>query len=143
MSYTYDNYFFHLMTRNQITYLCLCDADLGRRRPFLFLEKLASETEQRYGERITNAMVYGLMEFSGQLGTLMDYYSQDQSDSFQTVQTQVDQVKDIMVNNIEKILERGERIDMLVDKTGQLSQQSDQFKKRSTALRRAMYLGSY
>jgi vesicle-associated membrane protein 7 len=39
----------------------------------------------------------------------------------------------------EKVLERGERIDILVDKTDNLNQASFAFKKRSTALRRAMW----
>lgn len=41
-----------------------------------------------------------------------------------------------MVQNIEKVLERGDRIDILVDKTSHLNATSFAFKKRSTALRR-------
>ena len=44
-----------------------------------------------------------------------------------------------MVNNIEKVIDRGERIEILVDKTEALSQASFAFKKRSTALRRQMW----
>ena len=33
---------------------------------------------------------------------------------------QVDEVKNIMVDNIEKVLERGEKIELLVDKTDNL-----------------------
>lgn len=33
---------------------------------------------------------------------------------------QVDEVKSVMVQNIEKVLERGERIELLVDKTDSL-----------------------
>lgn len=36
---------------------------------------------------------------------------------------QVDEVKNIMVNNIEKVLERGEKIELLVDKTDNLRDQ--------------------
>ena len=36
---------------------------------------------------------------------------------------QVDEVKNIMVDNIEKVLERGERIELLVDKTENLRSQ--------------------
>jgi vesicle-associated membrane protein 7 len=39
----------------------------------------------------------------------------------------------------EKVLERGERIELLVDKTETLSQNAFQFKKSSTALKRAMW----
>lgn len=44
-----------------------------------------------------------------------------------------------MVHNIERVLERGERIELLVDKTDNLNQQAFAFKKRSTQLKRAMW----
>lgn len=37
---------------------------------------------------------------------------------------QVDEVKTIMVDNIEKVLERGERLELLVDKTDNLRTQA-------------------
>jgi hypothetical protein len=37
-----------------------------------------------------------------------------------TALPQVDEVKNIMVDNIEKVLERGEKIELLVDKTDNL-----------------------
>lgn len=36
---------------------------------------------------------------------------------------QVNEVKDVMVENIEKVLERGEKIELLVDKTDDLRNQ--------------------
>ena len=36
------------------------------------------------------------------------------------LQKKVDEVKNIMVDNIEKVLERGEKIELLVDKTDNL-----------------------
>jgi hypothetical protein len=51
-----------------------------------------------------------------------------------------DSVKNVMVQNIEKVLERGERIDILVDKTDTLNQASFAFKKRSTELRVFFYV---
>ena len=45
------------------------------------------------------------------------------------VRDEVAKVKDIMVMNIESLLERGERLDLLVDKTEQLSSNSVTFKQ--------------
>ena len=56
---------------------------------------------------------------------------------------QLDQVKQITVNNIEKVLERGERIDMLVDSTERLQQSSHQFHRQSNRLARAMRWRKY
>jgi Synaptobrevin len=43
------------------------------------------------------------------------------------------------VDNIERVLSRGERIELLVDKTDAMSSQARAFRKRSQALRRRMW----
>ena len=45
---------------------------------------------------------------------------QEVRDNLSTLQAQVDEVKDVMTQNIEKVLERGERLDDLMDKTTDL-----------------------
>lgn len=44
-----------------------------------------------------------------------------------------------MTQNIESILSRGERIELLVDKTGDMQAQAHAFRKRSQALRRRQW----
>jgi hypothetical protein len=46
------------------------------------------------------------------------YYSK--SDNVSKLRSQVDEVKDVMTQNIERVLERGEKLDDLVDKTEDL-----------------------
>lgn len=55
------------------------------------------------------------------------------------VQSQVDEVVGIMQNNIEKVMERGEKLDTLATKTEDLQQSSMQFKKGATKVRKAMW----
>lgn len=55
------------------------------------------------------------------------------------VKGDLDEVKSVMVQNIEKVLERGEKIDRLVVKTEDLDNQAVRFKKSSTVLKRAMW----
>ena len=52
---------------------------------------------------------------------------------------QVNDVKDVMMENIEKVLERGEKIELLVDKTDALQNQAEQFQRKGKQLRRAMW----
>ena len=44
-----------------------------------------------------------------------------------------------MTQNIEKVLERGEKIEILVDKTEELSSTADSFQKSSTRLKRSLW----
>jgi hypothetical protein len=50
------------------------------------------------------------------------------------------QVKSVMVENIDKVLERGEKIELLVDKTDALQGDAFRFKKQSRRLKQAMWL---
>lgn len=45
------------------------------------------------------------------------------------MQAQIDTVKDVMIENIDRVLERGERIELLVDKTDRLNQSAYKFEK--------------
>jgi len=141
LTYVYDNYLFHYISSDGIIYLAMADDNFGRRIPFTFLEDIKNEFEARYGERALTEVSYGLNEFSKVLAERMQYYNENPSavDKVQQVKGEIEQVKDVMVHNIEKVLERGERIEILVDKTDNLNQQSFAFKKRSTALKRQMW----
>lgn len=55
------------------------------------------------------------------------------------LQRQVDEVKSVMVDNIEQVLARGERLEALVDKTDDLRSQADRFQRTGAALRRRMW----
>jgi len=61
------------------------------------------------------------------------------ADALRSVQSEMDGVREIMTENIERVLERGERIDLLVDKTDRLGSSARDFRVRSRGLRRRMW----
>lgn len=70
----------------------------------------------------------------------MEYYNGGGSiDNIDNLRNQIDEVKDGMIQNIETVLERGEKIELLVDKTDRLNQQAYRFESSSRNLRRHMY----
>lgn len=62
-----------------------------------------------------------------------------QQDAFRNVQSEIENVRGIMTENIERVLERGERIDLLVDKTDRLGGSARDFRVRSRGLKRRMW----
>ncbi|XP_038647587.1 vesicle-associated membrane protein 8 [Scyliorhinus canicula] len=56
-----------------------------------------------------------------------------------SLQGQVNDVKGIMSQNIEKVLERGEKLDDLIIKTDDLQATADSFQKTSTKIARKMW----
>ncbi|KAG0051439.1 hypothetical protein BGZ83_003777 [Gryganskiella cystojenkinii] len=142
LTYVYDRYLFHYICEDGLTYMCMADDTFGRRIPFAFLQDIKERFLAQYGrERALNALVpYGMNEFSKTIAKQMEYFSTNpNADKIKQVQGEIEQVKDVMVHNIERVLERGERIELLVDKTDNLNQQAYAFKKRSTALKRTMW----
>ena len=60
-------------------------------------------------------------------------------DAFGNVQNEIENVRGIMTENIERVLERGERIDLLIDKTDRLGGTAQDFRVSSRGLRRKMW----
>merc|ERR1711939_65838 len=106
-----------------------------------FLEDIKRRFVTQYGEAAHNAIAFAFNnEFSPVLQTQMEFYNNDpNADGLNKVKVQLDDVKNVMVENIEKVLERGEKIELLVDKTDRLNQQAFRFESSSRALRRAMW----
>ena len=85
---------------------------------------------------------YGAAAFNSQLKQLMVEYGTTQAgkdDAIGNVQNEIENVRGIMTENIERVLERGERIDLLVDKTDRLGGSAHDFRVRSRGLRRRMW----
>mmetsp|Transcript_20750 Transcript_20750/g.49309 ORF Transcript_20750/g.49309 Transcript_20750/m.49309 type:complete len:219 (-) Transcript_20750:765-1421(-) len=141
MSYVYDRHIFHIMVFDGLTFLCMADEEFGRRTPFMFLDDIKNRFMATYADRGKTALAYAMNEdFSTILMKQLDYYSSNpNADKLNRVKGEIEDVKAVMVENIEKVLERGERIELLVDKTENLNQQAFKFKKQSSQLKRAMW----
>mmetsp|Transcript_26793 Transcript_26793/g.65147 ORF Transcript_26793/g.65147 Transcript_26793/m.65147 type:complete len:191 (-) Transcript_26793:353-925(-) len=145
MTYVYDDYVFHYEKQAGICYLCMSDEKNKHRIPFAFLEDIKTEFAMKYGvEAPQTAIAFSMNEeFSPVIERRMDFFNSDDADrtidNIGQVKSQIDEVKDAMVQNIEKVLERGEKIELLVDKTDRLNQQAFRFEASSRSLRRTMY----
>ena len=68
--------------------------------------------------------------------TMHRFNTQPQSDPVKAAQSELAGVKDIMTQNVEQILNRGERLDLLMNRTDQAANQSMAFRRRAVGLRR-------
>uniref|UniRef100_A0A3B4AI41 V-SNARE coiled-coil homology domain-containing protein n=1 Tax=Periophthalmus magnuspinnatus TaxID=409849 RepID=A0A3B4AI41_9GOBI len=66
-------------------------------------------------------------------------YDYDCESDILRVQSQVDEVIDVMQENISKVIERGERLDDLQDKSESLSDNASAFSSRAKQLHRRMW----
>mmetsp|Transcript_15283 Transcript_15283/g.20159 ORF Transcript_15283/g.20159 Transcript_15283/m.20159 type:complete len:216 (+) Transcript_15283:118-765(+) len=140
MSYVYDKYVFHYLVSEGLTYLCMADDNTKRRLPFAFLEDIKNRFQATYGDRAQSAIAFAMNEdFGRTLQKQMEYFNGPEADQYASVNKKLDDVKNIMVQNIEMVLERGEKLELLVDKSDRLSQQAFVFEKTSKKLKQAMF----
>lgn len=137
MSYVYDKHIFHYIVDNGMTFLCMADESTKRRITFAFLEDIKGLWRERIGEAEKSALAFSLNDmFAPILRQRMEYYAGNPqaTDNISKVQAQIDNVRDVMMENIDKLLERGEKVELLVDKTEKLNAQAFKF-ERSVSLR--------
>lgn len=137
-----DHHTFNYLADAGYVYLVVADEEFGRQIPFACLDRIRDEFKATYGGRVQDAIAHSLdRSFGPKLKEHMDYCTQnpDKISKVTRVQQQVSEVKEIMMDNIEKVLDRGEKIELLVDKTENLRFQADNFHRTGRALRRRMW----
>lgn len=141
MSYVYDRHVFHYVVEDGLIYLCMAEEADKRRITFAFLDDVKKLFNDKYGQAAKNAIAFSLNEgFGPILRQRMEFFNTDPSaDKLSQVKAQIDDVRTIMLENIDRVLERGEKMELLVDKTEQLNQQAFRFEKQSRGLRNTMW----
>ncbi|MBA0699867.1 hypothetical protein Goari_001471 [Gossypium aridum] len=163
VSYSQDRYIFHVKRTDGLTVLCMADESAGRRIPFAFLEDIHQRFVRTYGRAIFSALPYGMNdEFSRVLSQQMEYYSSDpNADRINRLKGEMGQgcsnlsfsdygywsnvlmvlyqVRNVMIENIDKVLERGDRLELLVDKTANMQGNTFRFRKQTRRLRNTVW----
>lgn len=141
LTYSHGSYLFHYICENRIIYMCITDDEFERSRAFLYLNEIKRRFQTAYGFRADTALAYAMnTEFSQVLANEMRYYSESREiDTISRVHGELDELKNIMVKNIDNVAMRGERLELLVNKTENLSASSVTFRKTSRNLARSMF----
>ncbi|KAL2120625.1 hypothetical protein VTJ04DRAFT_4652 [Mycothermus thermophilus] len=119
----------------------------SRRASFAFLAELRRKFLATYPAETTDFSDlpdYGAAGFNGELRRLMVEFGRaaaegTDGDAISAVQREMDDVRGVMTRNIEGLLERGDRIQLLVDKTDRLGGSAREFRLRSRGLKRRMW----
>ncbi|KAL4358182.1 hypothetical protein AHAS_Ahas09G0261100 [Arachis hypogaea] len=142
-TYSCDGHTFNFLIDNGFVFLIVADESVGRSVPFVFLERVKDDFVKRYGASIKNdsahpladddedddlfedrfSIAYNLdREFGPALKEHMQYCltHPEEISKLSKLKAQITEVKGIMMDNIEKVLDRGEKIELLVDKTENL-----------------------
>lgn len=142
-TYNCDRHTFNYLVEDGYSYCVVADESVGRQLPIAFLERIKGDFKKRYGGgKADTAVAHSLnKDFGSKLKDHMQYCVDhpEEINKLAKVKAQVSEVKGVMMENIEKVLDRGEKIEVLVDKTENLRFQAQDFQKQGTQLRRKMW----
>lgn len=145
LTYAWEQYQFHYISEDGYTYLVMADDSVGRRTSFAFLADLQRKFTAAPSSSSSSSQdeipAYSLQgSFGPTISALLQTYNTaPPSDELARAQNELNQVKDIMVQNVEQILSRGERIELLVDKTDVMAGQATAFRRGARSVRRQMW----
>ncbi|KAK3699098.1 hypothetical protein QZH41_008895, partial [Actinostola sp. cb2023] len=107
-------YQFHVIVEDGLVFLCMAEKEFGMTQPYGFLEEIKRRfSNSSLKHRASHAHAFEFKrDFAQVLASQMTIYSDPvgpSSDNLGKVKREVQDVKDVMTKNIEKVLERGEK----------------------------------
>jgi vesicle-associated membrane protein 7 len=130
-TYTGDNLNYHISTFNGVIFLCCAERDLKQVVAFRMIEKIkAAYLAQKAG---------GSAALLSSIKREVEDVNTGKGDKVAQLQRDIDAVKDVMQDNIDRVLERGQKIDSLLESTEYLNESATTFSSNATELRRKMW----
>ncbi|GAB2294157.1 hypothetical protein Dimus_028377 [Dionaea muscipula] len=143
-TYDCDGHTFNFLVSDGFTYCVVAVESMGRQLPIAFLERVRDDFNKKYGGgKAATSLAKSLnKDFGPKLKEHMQYCVDhpEEMNKLAKVQAQISEVKGVMMENIEKVLDRGDKVDLLVDKTDNLHNQAQDFRQHGTRMRRKMWL---
>uniref|UniRef100_A0A8C3RTF7 Vesicle-associated membrane protein 7 n=1 Tax=Chelydra serpentina TaxID=8475 RepID=A0A8C3RTF7_CHESE len=133
LTYSHGNYLFHYICQDRIIYLCITDDNFERSRAFSFLNEIKKRFQTTYGSRAQTALPYAMnSEFSSILAAQLVRYICSEGQQCAEAQPRPGAA------GRDLVAQRGEKLELLIDKTENLVDSSVTFKTTSRNLARAM-----
>lgn len=140
-----DDHVFHILQEGNYRYLVVSGVDF-RQISFAFLEIIRKEFEGKHGDAADTAVQFALnntfqRRMEVHLNFVMDHPNEALASVSKTaaVNKKISDVKAVMTDNLVKVFERGEKLDVLNDKAKVLEEQANMFKSKVNVLRNQMW----
>ena len=146
VTYNYEGTFYHFLVENEIVYYCLSGEGFQNRTIYGYLAEIKDKFKARFGSDKAYPSKAALTaascaSFAGVLASEAKQFNDNpESDKIGKVREQIEQVKQVMLHNIDTVIERGHKIDMLCDKTNALREEASTFNTNARTLKRKMLM---
>lgn len=125
-------YVFHYIIDRALCYLALCEKAFSRRLAFNFLEDIQKEFIAEYGSKLDNmpSRPYAFIAFDNFITKKTKAYQDSRARrNLANLNSELQDVQRIMVQNIDEVLQRGSALSELDTKASNLSILSQKYKK--------------
>ncbi|XP_047989020.1 vesicle-associated membrane protein 7 [Leguminivora glycinivorella] len=141
LTYSHGNYLFHYIAENKLVYFCITDDKFQRSRAFLFLNEIKRRFTAAFAETAQTAIPYAMNgEFARVLAAEMKHYTESGDlNTISTIYGELDELKNIMVKNIDNMATRGEKLELLINKADNLATNSVSFNGTARTLQRSLF----
>ena len=111
--------------------LVICDGEYPQRVAFTLIGKMLEDFTAMHGMNWMSVTTDNSLDFPPINDAIVRYQDPREADQLTKLQSDLDEVKDVVLDTMDSLLQRGERLDTLVDKSDDLSRQSKVFYKQS------------
>ncbi|KEG04405.1 SNARE protein, putative [Plasmodium chabaudi chabaudi] len=139
-SYIYNDYVFHQLMKNGITFMAMTDRELGFLIPYSFLEEVSKIFFKHFNYTSDFITLSLDEEFKSVLKENMRKFNDYEANEVHNLKSQISNIQNIIIENIEKILERREKIDILVNRSEKLRQENFNFRREAIRLNFYMWM---
>ena len=139
----YFRYKFFYEDEDDITFLCMgknLDSDVA----FSFISDLKKKFFLAYNkDTIKNAYSYQLKDFSNEIKKLSISYSKNPISKIKLLENSVSKTHNILFENIQQLMERETKLDLIAQKSNRLTDSSDNFLRNIHQIKRREKMKKY
>ncbi|ORC89543.1 vesicule-associated membrane protein [Trypanosoma theileri] len=135
---------YHILSDNELAFALLGGKDVSRRQGHAALDEVAKTFRKMFVENVSKLNPKSVDVFVKPYRDVMLRMSEsgDSEDKVKRVKKAVEEVKDLALDNVERVIQRGQRIDDIVQTTEDLQFQAQGFQRSSRDLRQQLWWNS-
>lgn len=124
---------FHYKYSGSYVFFCVANGDTPKRVCWAFVDELENEF-LRLNNPNNATRVKSIIKDK------MNFWNDPNNDKISNLRNKVDEVKDVMIDNIEKVLDRGEKLDHLTQATEDIEASAQFFQRGTRKLKNNMIM---
>jgi vesicle transport protein SEC22 len=126
----FDKYLAHIKITDEVAFICFCEKSSSKNVAFAFLNELSETFFKMFteGQIMSANRPYALIKFEATIHRVMREYQNARSvEGLSRIKQDLSEVQSIMTENINEVLERGNKLDYLNLLSGNLAVDSKRY----------------